>query len=96
MQRHKFRLSVNTQQGFNIINLIIFRNSNRHPLSKFSNSSGIGIVLRQFYDMYLVDIRFGRFYRAGVRVGVSVQTTGSPLVIGVEDTEDSKPKDGGR
>jgi len=25
-----------------------------------------------------------------------LQTTGSPLVIGVEDTEDSKPKDGRR
>jgi len=26
----------------------------------------------------------------------TVVTTGSPLVIGVEDTEDSKPKDGRR
>jgi len=30
------------------------------------------------------------------RVEPRVMTTGSPLVIGVEDTEDSKPKDGRR
>jgi len=33
---------------------------------------------------------------SAVPAGLTIVTTGSPLVIGVEDTEDSKPKDGRR